>query len=772
MGNEKLYQLLTETSELLSEYRRRSKLFDTVSVGKELVDEYLMEGWEFDQELKFKTRLKKPKSIDERLENRLWVLLFRLGYPAMNKGRDFKVAIERRGANSLEKQVDVFAQDDETIIIVECKASNELKRRSLQKDIEEFGSLKRPISLAIRNHYGKNFKPKIIWLFATENIIWSAPDRERAKGLGIQIATERELRYYGQIADHLGSAARYQFLAEFLQGQRIPELKDKAVPAVRGKLGGKVFYSFVTTPRHLLKIAFVNHRSLNDPEGAPAYQRLVSKARMKKIGKFIEDGGFFPTNLLVNFIKKSRFDIVKKDDLAGATYGHLYLPDTYRSAWVVDGQHRLYGYAHLAEKFQDQNIMVVAFEGLKKEEEANLFVTINHEQKSVPKTLLDDLEGELKWGSAIPSERIGSIGARLIGVLNLDVGEPFYNRVTQQGIKGSDTTCLTIPEIKNGLRRSGLIGRSLQHNKMYDPGPFTGANDTLTLDRARTAINQYFSIIRERGFSHWEAGRSNYLCINVAIQAYLRLLMSLIEFMVSQKRLDPKELEPVEIIHEIKIYLQPVLNVLTKSTSADMEQKFKVTPGSGGPPEYYYRLCNIVQQDFPDFNPEGMKNWELEQSEENIRIADERLKELNIKVQHYIFALFRKKFGTRYWEDGLTDPDMKTNAYRKSLEVDPDDRLELEHYLDFIDYKKIVEKKQHWTLFKSVFDIPEPGEKGFAKNLKWMEQINELRRIPAHATEKRVYKAADFEYLDYIYPEFETKYEEGILQLEDLELSE
>ena len=39
--------------------------------------------------------------------------------------------------------------------------------------------------------------------------------------------------------------------------------------------------------------------------------------------------------------------------------------------------------------------MVVAFERLDKPEEANLFVTINHEQKSVPKTLLDDLEGEL-----------------------------------------------------------------------------------------------------------------------------------------------------------------------------------------------------------------------------------------------------------------------------------------------------------------------------------------------------------------------------------------
>jgi hypothetical protein len=71
-----------------------------------------------------------------------------------------------------------------------------------------------------------------------------------------------------------------------------------------------------------------------------------------------------------------------------------------------------------------------------KAEEANLFVTINYEQKSVPKHLLDDLEGELKWGSEIPSERIGAIGAR-INCLNTDVGEPFYNRIAQQGMPSS-----------------------------------------------------------------------------------------------------------------------------------------------------------------------------------------------------------------------------------------------------------------------------------------------------------------------------------------------
>ena len=189
------------------------------------------------------------------------MLLFKLGYPEISDGRSFTVLIERKGAESLPKQIDVFGKDDETVVVAECKASEKLTKRSLQKDIEEFANLKGPISGAVRKHYGPDMKLKIIWLFVTENIIGSAPDKQGALGENIRIITERELRYYAQIADHLGKAARYQFLAEFLKDQQIPGLSHKTVPAVRGRLGGKVFYCFVTTPHHLLKVSFVNGRS-------------------------------------------------------------------------------------------------------------------------------------------------------------------------------------------------------------------------------------------------------------------------------------------------------------------------------------------------------------------------------------------------------------------------------------------------------------------------------------------------------------------------------
>ena len=128
-------------------------------------------------------------------------------------------------------------------------------------------------------------------------------------------------------------------------------MENIRVPAVKGKIGGKTFYSFVSTPKQMLKIAFVNHRSLNDPAGAPSYQRLVNKARLRQISRFIYNDGFFPTNILVNFNTRCRFDQTAKDGATNVAFGSLYLPSKYKSAWIIDGQHRLYGYAPLSDKY-------------------------------------------------------------------------------------------------------------------------------------------------------------------------------------------------------------------------------------------------------------------------------------------------------------------------------------------------------------------------------------------------------------------------------------
>ncbi|MCK4829868.1 DGQHR domain-containing protein, partial [bacterium] len=674
-------------SPLIAEFRKRNKIYNFRSVSRKNLEKYYEEGWEYDRRLKKKTRIKQLKGFDEQLENEVWCFFYKMGYPEMNEGRQFIVRFERRGQIIDEQQIDVFAKDDETVVFIECKASEKLKQRRLQNDIEAFANKKKYFATSVRKHYGEDFKPKILWLFITKNIRWSRIDKDRAESEKIQIITDREFRYFNEIVKHLGPAAKYQFLAEFFKDQKIPELKNTIVPAIRGKLGGKHVYCFVTTPKQLLKIAFVNHRALDDPEGYPTYQRLVDKTRRKNIGAYLENGGFFPTNLLINFSKKVRFDPQVKDEENDIHYGQLYLPDRYKSAWIIDGQHRLYGYSDLDEKFLKQNIMVLAFEKLPRVEEANLFVTINHEQRSVPRNLLDDLEGDLKWGSDKPTERIGAIAARLIKILNGDLGEPFHNRVTAQGIRATDQMCLTVPEIKDGLKKSGLVGTATMKRKFYEPGPLCEANDESTLYRARITLNLYFSLIKDANQKRWEMGRQGFLCTNFGIRGYLKLLASLIEFIEKRKKIDAKGLDPVDLIGEIEEYLEPVIIYISGASDSEFKKLFKVKYGSGGAPQYYFKLVQLVNEEVPEFSPEGYDDYVQSQSEEKIKRADGIVKELQTIIPAYIFNKFKEIYpGEDYLEKGVSNVEMRTKAYKKQQSEDSSIRSpKLETYFEFIE---------------------------------------------------------------------------------------
>lgn len=756
-----LYPLLTNFSDLAKEYRLRRKEYETIAVHPLHEATYIEEGWIHDKKLKTKVRLKRRIKQDEHLENKFWCLLYKMGYLEMNQGRNFRIRYKRKGVEDGEKQIDVFAKDNESIIIAECKSSEELKTRGLQKDIEAFVGIKGDLAKSINRYYGIRYKPKILWLFVTENIVWSKPDKDRAIAGNIRIITEHEFKYFKRVIDHLGHAARYQFLAEYFQGQPIPELKNKIVPAIRGKLVGKSFYCFVTTPKQLLKIAFINHRALLDPQGYPTYQRLADQSRLRQIGNFINKGGFFPTNLLINFKQNVRFDISHKDDVNDIHFGYLYLPDKYKSAWIIDGQHRLYAYSGLKDKFMNQNIVVLAFEKLPQEEEANLFVTINHEQRSVPRNLLDDLEGDLKWGSSNPNERIGAIAARLTHILNFDLGGPFYNRVTAQGIETNDITCLTVPEIKNGIRRAGLVGKAILQKKIYEPGPLCEAIDEETLNRAQQALNYYFSLIRETNSERWAKGRTGYLCTNPGVRGYLMLLAALIDYEASITKLDAKEISVKELIKGVEKYLAPVFSFISIANDFDFEEQFKVPFGSGGPRQYYYRLCRFVRQSYPNFCPEGYEDWEISQSEEQRDLADKRVKRIEISIRGYIFDKFKELYGDDYYEIGISNKEMKKKAYDRSLDDDREKRLPFEAYLELIDLKKIVENRDNWRYFKGVFNIPMLGKKGEAKNLVWMDRLNELRRISAHPSPHRNYCADDFKFLERLEQEFISRLEKA-----------
>ncbi len=751
-----LAPLVQTDGEKHAEYRRRrdQSVYMKVPPGGEAP--YLAEGWKVSKKLKRFIRLAKPKSLDRQFEDQVWRFFYKMGYDDLNKGRDFTIRYKAADGTFGEKQIDVFARDSETVIVGECKCCDDYRTRQLSKDIAEFVGRRKQFADAIRAHYGRDFKPKILWFFFTNKVLWSQSDKTKATAEKLKIMTEREIDYFSQLSEHLGRATRYQFLAEYLGGQKIPELKDVKVPAIRGKLGGKTFYSFVSTAEQLLKICFVNHRTLADPLALPTYQRLVKKGRLKAIGEFIKNGGFFPTNILINFEERRRFDQRAKNEPANIQFGDLHLPDRYKSAWIVDGQHRLYGYSVIDPKFSKQNLAVIAFEELKREDEANLFVTINHEQKTVPRTLLDELDADLKWGSAVPSERLASVAARIVQSLTETVGGPLFRRVVAQGMQSDDAMCLTMPEVKGGVVRSHLVGSLAQKRRMLISGPLSADTDERTVKRATEVISQFLDRIRSANPSRWDSGRKGGLCVNVGIRALLLLMNALIKHAEARQRnFDPNNATPREIVDEAASLATPLIEHFRTISHSEFLERFSEKYGSGGPPEYFFEMSQVIWHADKTFTPDGLLQYVESKDERRIKEAEGTIRFIENRVTEIVVSYFKKIHGANYW-NYVGTKEMRVKAYERQQEDPPEKQLDLDAYLDFIDKKKIIEKAENWPVFKSYFDIPLRNEKGYAKNLKWMDRLNELRRVVAHP-HKRAFRSDDLEFLEWIKRTFEEK---------------
>lgn len=561
-----LEPLLDTEKQLNSEYRIRKRSYRTKSSHSADVDDWLKRGWTVQRAGKRKATVVKPKSHDQLLEDRIWCLAHLMGYARMN-GDKFKIAFRRNDGSPGQKQIDVFAADKDTVLVIECKSRADRGRRSLQKDILETIALKEYVRKSVVSSYSDGSKPKIIWIYATSNIIWSENDVSRASDGNIYIMTENEIQYFEAFLRHMGPAGRYQILGEFLKGQKVPGLQGVKIPAIKGKIAGEPYYSFVCTPRHLLKIAFVNHHALNHPDGKPAYQRMISSNRLKEIGQYIIRGGYFPTNIIVNFTNSPKFELISNKENADENikFGWIHLPQLYRSAWIIDGQHRLYGYSFLEDAHLDDNLFVLAFDGMDTRKEADLFITINHKQKSVPKSLLVSLLADIRLGDSDPKTSLSALASAVVRSINTDKTSPLSRRFAVPGVPPEQNQNLTVSEAVNGLVRSELLGRVVGKSRL--PGPLAGSTDAASIDRARSVLNSYFEALREANPRRWELGRTAYISTNPGIRAHLSLIAEIVRYLSHKGNSDFHALNEDRFAAYVIEIAQPAVIYLTAQKS-------------------------------------------------------------------------------------------------------------------------------------------------------------------------------------------------------------
>jgi hypothetical protein len=248
------------------------------------------------------------------------------------------------------------------------------------------------------------------------------------------------------------------------------------------------------------------------------------------------------------------------------------------------------------------------------------------------------------------------------------------------------------------------------------------------------------------------AAKAGKFATNVGVAALIRLLGDVIAFMSTREHEDPRGLHPKVIVERIERYLQPCLEYFKSAADEALEKRFNVPFGAGGQRVFQHRLREIIHIEFQAFVPPGFDEDLRKYDSARRQEADRKVRDIVEAVHRYVIGRLREVYGNKdnYLSLAVENKTILTRAFEKQVEADPEKQKDLGTYLDFIDLRKIVETPKNWPHFKDKLDIQLQDEHANRKHIRWLDDINQLRRVSAHPY-NRGYDDAEFAEIQLIY---------------------
>lgn len=723
---------------LLAEKKVRAEEYEYSKVELAQISNMESMGWELVRKNKFTANMKKKKNIpqDEKFENEVWLLFYKLGFKFMNKGRHFKLSYSTNGQD-LTQQIDVLAADDETVLIIECKSALHLdKRTSFKTEIEAIGGKRAGLMQAVKKLFPDK-KLKVGFIFATNNYAIPQPDKDRMTELKIVHFDEDTIKYYKELLDHIGLATRYQLLGNIFAGQTIPEINN-IVPAIKGTMGSHEYYSFSIEPEKLLKLGFVLHHDAANKDEMPAYQRIIKKGRLKDIRDYINGGGFFPNSVIINIDSKKplQFDASElKEEHSISKIGLLHLPKEYKSVYIIDGQHRLYGYSDT--EWKDKNtIPVVAFVNLKLTEQIQMFMDINENQKAVPKNLRTTLESNLLWDAKDLNDQRKAISSRIAQKLGEDKNSPLYNRIVTGENTSTSYRAITLDYISKSLKAANFYN-TYSKNILVKDGSIDKSDNDATFNFLYNLLLEMFGRLETGLENDWELDTSIDSCIvaNTFIYAYIRIFSDIIDYLIKNKNLTPKQMKVSDVADECYPFID-IVAMKMEAIPAYERKELRKNYGRRGDNKLWRILQLAIQEKYADFKPDKLEEFWRDNSKKFNEDAFKLIRDIELHIKDVVITKLKNKYGDNWLRLGcpkkVYDSVQKLAADKNYAKMDNEPDVLPQDQLHLIDYRDIILFASNWSeLFEAEF--ADPNTKGNKDNrTAWLEKLNALRNKTFH----------------------------------------
>lgn len=302
------------------------------------------------------------------------------------------------------------------------------------------------------------------------------------------------------------------------------------------------------------------------------FERKLDKTRVEKIGNFLNEKEYalFPNTIIVTCelindlmplppgIAIGNIEDLGDESLAGLSFleeseeaqgeAVLYVPYKKDSILVIDGQHRLKGLQKANKEIIDDYELLVSFiVGFGRSVIAELFYTINYEQKAVNKSLLYHLSGEF-------SRELNEITFmhETVRMLNELEQSPFYKRVkmlgtVDKGVSKPEREMMTISQAFLIDYFLGTISE-VAKNSVYPPillYYYKCEKEQIEIARF---LMKYFTAIRELQSEDWENPSQSIICNTLGVGAFIRVLYFLyVKMFIEEFNNDPLKIKEVKV---------------------------------------------------------------------------------------------------------------------------------------------------------------------------------------------------------------------------------
>lgn len=673
---------------------RKKRCFEK-SVEPGLTADYEADGWEVVRRGKTRTRVRKAKQTDILFEDRVWLIFYNLGFFHMNRDRKCRLDFD-----GYSKQIDVLARDENNIFVVECKSSESNTPINARGALGELVGNRKDVQRALEGQWGRHLG-RIILVVAISSQDKREEDEDFLKAKKDSNAflwSAREIGYIEDLVAAVGSTAKHQLYSVIFSGKRQKNLA-KDYLALRFKIGGRICYSFSISAKELLNYAYVHHRHLTGiVEASQAYQRMLMPGKLKQIARFIDtEDGFFPNSIILNFTEQLRWN--HKESMGDVAMGTITLPEYYGSAWVIDGQHRLYG---VASAERDIVIPVLAFERINQRDQANLFVDINEKQKRVPAHLLWDLYSDIYRDSADDKQK------RLYQIAET------AKQMSECGPLKGIIDIPSIPQERHVKLSLTTICTTIEKHSPWDH--LKHRDDTKTPENAARIFNSYFGVLKSLWPEDWGKGNKGVLLTNNGFGVFTMLFHDIVnDLMYKQQGHLLRQNKKLEFEEELsKTYLKPILEYL--KTQPSMQGDIRRATGRG-PQSYTAGLLDVQLQQFvKDYSPPRVGDIPIPQTAKQpagIPTIEEKARAAEGHLRCFVLERLKSNYGSdKWWKQGLTkgakdkadkkwEEEVTRKPFLKSEERSNDRKFE---FLGLGDMIEIVCYGTNWEdIFQSVF---------------------------------------------------------------------